>query len=83
MRLGFQLRRALLRGKATLANPEGRTFGIVKSLAAVAIYTPLLPVLLLAGRHVMVRYLVKDFDHLGKLLALFGVEVVKVKYVTK
>ncbi len=82
-RMGFQLRRALLRGKATLANPEGRGLGIAKSVVAVAVYTPLLPVFLLAGRHVAARYLVKDFDHLGKLLALAGVDVVKVRYVTK
>jgi hypothetical protein len=38
---------------------------------------------LLAGRHVLVKYLVKDFDHLGKLFAVFGINVIKEKYLTK
>jgi len=83
MRLSFQLRRALLRGKATQSHPIGRATGILKSLSAFGLYTLLLPLLLLRGRHLFVKYLVKDFDHIGKLLAACGIDVIKEKYILK
>lgn len=80
-RLSFQLRRALLRGKASLANPSCQASEILKSLAACVSYTILLPVFLLMGWHVFIKYLIKDFDHIGKLLAFCGIDVIKEKYV--
>ncbi len=82
-RLSFHLRRALLRGKASLANPSGQGFGILKSVAACGLYTISLPVFLVMGRHVLMKYLIKDFDHIGKLLAVCGIDVIKEKYVVK
>jgi len=41
----------------------------------------LLPVFLLIGRHMLVKYLIKDFDHIGKLLTACGINVAKEKYV--
>jgi succinoglycan biosynthesis protein ExoM len=82
-RISFQLKRALLRGKASLATPAGHSFGILKSVAACGVYTMLLPVSLVIGRHVFLKYLVKDCDHLGKLLALVGIDLVREKYVSK
>lgn len=80
-RLPFQLKRALMRGKASLASPAGDTFGIIKSLAACAVYTMLLPVFLMMGRHIFVKYLISDLDHMGKLLALCGVSPIGEKYI--
>jgi glycosyltransferase involved in cell wall biosynthesis len=80
-RISFQLRRALLRGKGSLASPSGRPFGILKSIVACAAYTMLLPISLLIGRHVFLKYLVKTCDHLGKLLSLVRIDLVKEKYV--
>ena len=82
-RLSFQVKRALLRGKTSLANPSGRTIGILKSLVAFSLYTMLLPVFLVMGRHVFAKYLIKDFDHIGKLLAACRIDVVKENYVSK
>jgi succinoglycan biosynthesis protein ExoM len=82
-RLSFQLRRALLRGKVSLSSPSGRAPGILKSLAASAVYTLLLPLFLVRGRHVFIAYLIKDFDHIGKLLAVVGFDVIREKYVLK
>lgn len=82
-RLSFQIKRALLRGKVSLVQPSGRRLGILKSLAACGLYTMSLPVFLVIGRHVFMKYLVKDFDHIGKLLAVCGIDVVKEKYVTR
>jgi GT2 family glycosyltransferase len=80
-RLSFQVRRALLRGKTSLSNPVGRRLGIVKSLVACCVYTAALPLFLLMGRHLFAKYLVKDFDHIGKLLAVCGIDPIRQKYV--
>jgi glycosyltransferase involved in cell wall biosynthesis len=82
-RLSFQLRRALLRGKVALASPAGRPAGLLKSMGACCFYTISLPVLLLLGRHLFVKYLVKNCDHLGKLLAACRINLVRQKYVTE
>jgi glycosyltransferase involved in cell wall biosynthesis len=82
MSISFQIKRALLRGKASLATTAGRPFGILKSAFACGAYTLLLPLSLLGGRHVFLGYLVKNCDHLGKLLAFAGFDVVKEKYVS-
>jgi succinoglycan biosynthesis protein ExoM len=77
----FQLRRALLRGKVSLNHPSVRSMEIYKSLAAVPIYTCILPIALLFGQHVFMKYLIRDFDHLGRLLAYCGIDLVKENYV--
>jgi glycosyltransferase involved in cell wall biosynthesis len=82
-RVKFQVKRALLRGKVSLASPAGSVGGIAKSIVACAMYTISLPVLLLMGRHLFVKYLIKNCDHLGKLLALCRVSVITEKYVLK
>jgi glycosyltransferase involved in cell wall biosynthesis len=73
----FMLRRALLRGKI----PCHRPFDIIKSFIAIPIYTMFLPVLLLLGHHVFMKYLVKNFDHIGRLLALCNIDLIKDKYI--
>jgi hypothetical protein len=75
----FVLRRALLRGKI----PHFTAKDHLKSLLAVPLYTALLPFLLFAGQHVFMKYLIKDFDHIGRILALLGIDVIKQKYVTE
>jgi succinoglycan biosynthesis protein ExoM len=80
--VAFQLRRALLRGKLALRGPGGGWRGILRSAIAVTIYTLVLPVCLMMGSHVFVTYLVKSFDHLGKLLASCGLDLVGDKYIT-
>jgi glycosyltransferase involved in cell wall biosynthesis len=78
----YMLRKALLRGATTLVHPSFGAGDIVKSLIAVPIYTALLPLALVLGQCRFMTYLVKIFDHLGKLLALLGVHPIKDPYVT-
>lgn len=80
-RVSFQLRRALLRGKVALKGPSGGWRGIMKSAIAVPLYAVALPVCLAMGSPVFVTCLVKSFDHLGKLLAACGIDVVGDKYI--
>jgi succinoglycan biosynthesis protein ExoM len=82
MKVAFQLRRALLRGKVALGGPGGSWRGILKSAIAVPLYAVALPVCLTMGSHVFVTHLVSSFDHLGKLLAACGIDVVGDKYIS-
>lgn len=78
----FQLRRALLRGKMSLGGPGADRGGTLKSLLAVPTYALTLPVCLIMGSHIFITQLVRMFDHVGKLLAICGVDVVGDKYIT-
>ncbi len=77
LKRAYVLKRALLRGvvranQVSLLSPES-----LKSLVAFLFYTPALPFLFLFRRHLFMRYLVKDCDHIGKLLALCGIDTVR------
>lgn len=76
----FMIRRALLRGKMSLYQHRG--FGdVTKSLMAVVAYSLMLPVLLVMGHHLFMKYLIKICDHAGKLLAFVGLDPIREKYV--
>lgn len=82
-KVGVMLKRALLRGKMSLHH---QTFGmgeLAKSAVAVPLYCLALPFLLLFGYHRFLSYLIRTFDHAGRILALFGVNPVKEVYVTE
>lgn len=83
MRTAFHLKRALLRGKASLSDPRQRTTGALKSLAAVVVYAVVLPASLCLGRAAFMRRAISCCDHLGKLLAICGLDPVRQKYVTR
>jgi hypothetical protein len=70
------IHRALLRGRNTFRHPKHRFRNILKSLIAVPAYALALPVLLLAGHHYFMKYLVKLADHAGRLLASVGLNPV-------
>ena len=55
---------------------------IAKSLIAVPAYLLVLPFSLVLGQHMFMTLLVKMFDHLGKLLAVLGINPIKEQYVT-
>ncbi len=73
----FHLKRALLRGKVSLMHPSFKPLNILKSIIAFSVYTLALPFLFLIGHHIFMRYLIKDFHHMGKLMGACGFEVVK------
>jgi succinoglycan biosynthesis protein ExoM len=78
----FMLKRALLRGATTVIHPTFGAKDIAKSIVAVPLYAMALPFALLGGQHLFMLLSVKLCDHLGKLLALAGVQPVKQQYVT-
>lgn len=79
----FMLKRALLRGAVSLRHPTFGAKDVLKSLIAVPAYTLMLPVCLCLGHAVFMNYLVKLFDHLGRLLALVGIRPLPEAYVTE
>jgi len=82
-KLSFMLRRALLRGKVSSLDSDFGLKRVAKSALAVTLYAVALPFLLVLGRHLFVLYLVKMFDHLGKILAALGLDPIRESYVTE
>ena len=79
----FMLRRALLRGMMARLQPGCDALSIAKSFLAVFIYTAALPFALVVGQHKFMAILVKLCDHLGKLLAVLGINAIRTPYVTE
>jgi succinoglycan biosynthesis protein ExoM len=74
----YYVKRAFTRGMGDAqASPSFFNFDTVKSVIAFLLYTPLLPFLLLMSHNHFMRYLIKDCDHAGKLLAYCGIRPVK------
>jgi succinoglycan biosynthesis protein ExoM len=69
-------RRAALRGSNFPKHPTRRLRNALKSLVAVPCYAVALPVLGLAGQHVLIAYLVKILEHGSRLLAYAGMPLV-------
>lgn len=76
----YLLRRALFRGSISLLHPTFGLRDVAKSLIAVPSYSLLLPFALLIGQHNFMNLLVRLFDHLGRLLALVGMNRVNDRY---
>ncbi len=72
----YMLRRALLRGRNNLQIQHGRTKALVKALVAVPAYTLVLPGALVLGQHVFMHVSIRCCDHLGRVLALVGLNPV-------
>lgn len=78
----FMLRRALLRGKMSILYPTFNFLDILKSLLAIVIYSLVLPFMLIR-QHLFMKYLIKNFDHIGKILAVLKINIIKQTYVVK
>ncbi len=77
------LKRALIRGKMALnSRQEGKIAGVLRSIMACFVYTLGLPFFYLMGEHIFMKYLIKNCDHMGKVLAFLGYDPVKEKYIS-
>jgi len=79
----FMLRRALLRGAIEPKTPNFGARDVAKSLVAVPAYAIALPFALMAGQDKFMGLSVRLCDHLGKLLAVVGINPVAEPYVTE
>jgi len=75
----YHIRRAFIRGVNTARRQPFLSVGTIKSIVAVMAYTVSLPLLLVGGQHLFMKYFVKDCDHLAKLLAHLGVKLVRAR----
>ncbi len=78
----FMLRRALLQGTTDVLHPTSGAVEIPKSIIAVPTYAVALPFASMLGYHRFITCLVKLCYHLGKLLALVGINPIRTPYVT-
>jgi len=73
----YMLKRALLRGRNVLKHRTARTRLILKSIVATPCYSLLLPLTLFCGHHIFMKYSIKLCDHVGRLLAVLGINPVR------
>ena len=78
----IMLKRALLRGKMALNAAKSKHASVFYSTVAIVIYSFCLPFLFVSGQHIFMKYLIKTCDHLGKLFAFLGINMIKDKYVS-
>jgi glycosyltransferase involved in cell wall biosynthesis len=79
----FILKRALLRGATSRLQRGFGARDICTSLIAVPAYVTVLPLSLLLGEGRFMTYLVSLCDHVGRLLAVAGINPVRTPYVTE
>jgi succinoglycan biosynthesis protein ExoM len=79
---GFLVRRALMKGVFSLHNHGSSPLRILESLMAAPAYAIALLVSFIFGRPSFMTYVYKFFYHLGRLLALLGVNPIRQPYVT-
>jgi len=75
----YYVQRALTRGVTEAENEPLLSFGTVKSLVAVVLYSASLPFFLLVGHYLFMKFLEKDCQHLAKLLAHAGIRLVETR----
>jgi glycosyltransferase involved in cell wall biosynthesis len=76
-RRGHLVRSAFVRGVSAAMLGRLGLRNVCKSLIAIALYTAALPMLLVTGHHRFMKVLIKDCDHISKLLAACGLVLVK------
>jgi succinoglycan biosynthesis protein ExoM len=77
----FLLKRALLRGHASLSHPTFAVRDILTSAVAAPAYALALPFALVLGQGKFMSILVRLFDHVGRLLGFIGINPIKDPYV--
>jgi cellulose synthase/poly-beta-1,6-N-acetylglucosamine synthase-like glycosyltransferase len=80
---GFLIRRALFRGMFSLRNHGFSTPRVLQSLIATPAYLAALPIALILGDATFMRCVFKLSYHVGRLLALVGINPIRGTYVTE
>jgi succinoglycan biosynthesis protein ExoM len=76
-RVAYFLKRALLRCNVSLRLQSNRLLMVAKSSLALMIYSLLLPVLAVVRRDLFIKFLIKECDHIGKLMAACRIDIQK------
>lgn len=84
-RMSYFLKRAFLQGNVSIHyhgtrnRIQDKVGTCTKSVTAFFIYTLMLPFAALAGRHILLKYLIKDTHHVSRLLGILGLVVVRTR----
>jgi succinoglycan biosynthesis protein ExoM len=78
----FQMRRALLRGKVAMPVPFKGLRRLLKSTLVICLYLALLLLLLPISHGLFMKYLIRTCDHLGSILAFFGINIISENYLS-
>ena len=73
----YFIKRAILRGITEAWISSNYLRDAINSSFAASIYIISLPVLFILGHHFFMKYLIKACDHIGKIMALIGIELQK------
>lgn len=73
----YQINRACFRGTVAAKYSHLISSDSLKSIIALLVYLPMLPVLRIIGMPVYMKYLIKCYDHWAKLLARMGIILIK------
>ncbi len=79
----YFMKRALLNGAMEIKTPAFGTRSVVKSAIAIPVYLIALPFTLLLGQHRFMSLMVSLCSHVGKILALVGIHVVRDAYLSE
>ena len=79
----YMVRKALLRGATASLQPSCGATSIAKSIVAIPAYAIALPFAAVVGHEWFMTYLVRLSDHLGKLLGLLKINLIKEDYVNE
>jgi succinoglycan biosynthesis protein ExoM len=71
----YFVKRAILRGVSEVEFGRPSVAAIVRSVVAAALYSSALPFFLVSRHDLFMKYLVKDCDHVSKLLASCGIRI--------
>lgn len=77
LKRSYFLKRALLQGVVSSRNSSLFSFAALKSILAFTLYTIAMPLLLLVRHDLFMKYAIKDCHHIGRILALCGVDILK------
>jgi succinoglycan biosynthesis protein ExoM len=73
----YLLKRALLRGVVIAHKYPFDMYATLQSCVAFMIYSSALPFLLVTGQHLFMKILIKNCDHIGRLLGTLNIALVK------
>lgn len=76
LRATYYVKRALSRGLVSARQTSFISISTLKSLLAITIYTAALPICVIIGFPLFMKFLVKNCDHIGKILGYLGIKPV-------
>jgi succinoglycan biosynthesis protein ExoM len=78
----FQIKRALLRGKVSVPGRFKGARRVAISCGAIVLYIPVLLGTLMFSHGLFMKYLIRASDHVGRILAFLGINLIRESYLS-